>query len=72
MILTSSTLPRTTAVAGTVGILHSAKNKAPSIKRIIITSSMAAALDPSKGPDYEYSEVRRYICAVLLLLDILL
>lgn len=70
MILTSSTLQRATAVSGTVGILHSTKNRAPSVKRVIITSSTASVLDPEKDLDYEYSEVSRYISAALLPLGI--
>ncbi|KAF8610163.1 ketoreductase [Ceratobasidium sp. AG-I] len=46
------------AVEGTIGILKSIKENAPSVKRVVITSSFAAVVDRSKGwrPDYVYSD----------------
>lgn len=46
------------AVIGTTGILKSIKKSAPSVKHVVITSSFAALVDPSKGnwPGHEYSE----------------
>lgn len=37
------------AIIGTTGILKSIKKSAPTVKRVVITSSFAAILDPSKG-----------------------
>lgn len=45
-----------TAVNGTVGILQALKAKAPSVKRVIVTSSFAAIVDPKKPATYKYSE----------------
>jgi nucleoside-diphosphate-sugar epimerase len=46
------------AIIGTTGILKSIKKNAPSVKRVVITSSFAAMVNPSKGdwPGHEYSE----------------
>jgi nucleoside-diphosphate-sugar epimerase len=46
------------AVVGTTGILRSIKKSAPSVKRVVITSSFASIVDGTKGsrPDYTYSE----------------
>ncbi|CAE6478862.1 unnamed protein product [Rhizoctonia solani] len=46
------------AVEGTLGILRSIKARAPSVKRVIITSSFVTVADRSKGarPGYTYSE----------------
>lgn len=46
------------AVAGTIGILKSIHEKASTIERVVITSSFAAMVDPSKGigPEIVYSE----------------
>lgn len=46
------------AIIGTTGILKSIKKSAPSVKRVVITSSFAAIINPSKGdwPGHEYSE----------------
>ncbi|KAG8691840.1 methylglyoxal reductase (NADPH-dependent) gre2 [Ceratobasidium sp. 423] len=46
------------AIEGTLGILRSIKARAPSVKRVIITSSFVAVVDRSKGarPGYTYSE----------------
>ncbi|KAH8820719.1 NADPH-dependent methylglyoxal reductase-like protein GRE2 [Xylogone sp. PMI_703] len=46
------------AMVGTTGILESIKKYAPSVKRVIITSSVVAVTDPTKGnrPGYVYSE----------------
>ncbi|CAE6520424.1 unnamed protein product [Rhizoctonia solani] len=46
------------AIEGTLGILRSVKARAPSVKRVIITSSFVAVADRSKGarPGYTYSE----------------
>lgn len=46
------------AVIGTTGILESAKKYAPTVKRVVITSSFASIVYPSKGtrPGYTYSE----------------
>lgn len=46
------------AMIGTTGILKSIKKSAPTVKRVVITSSFAAILDPSKGgrPGHTYSE----------------
>ncbi|KAK9239669.1 hypothetical protein V1525DRAFT_397277 [Lipomyces kononenkoae] len=46
------------AIKGTTSILQAAKNFAPQVKRIVITSSFAALIDASKGdwPEHTYSE----------------
>lgn len=44
------------AVVGTTGILKAIKKSAPTVKRVVITSSFAAILDPNRKPGYEYSE----------------
>ncbi|KAB8339018.1 hypothetical protein FH972_021957 [Carpinus fangiana] len=46
------------AIIGTTGILKSIKASAPSVKRVVITSSFAAIVDGPKGlrPGYTYSE----------------
>ncbi|KAF2191103.1 NADPH-dependent methylglyoxal reductase-like protein GRE2 [Zopfia rhizophila CBS 207.26] len=46
------------AIIGTTGILKSIKKSAPSVKRVVITSSFAAIINPSKGfwPEHTYSE----------------
>ena len=44
------------AIIGTTGLLKAVKKNAPSVKRVIITSSFAAIVDPTKGsyPGYTY------------------
>ncbi|KAL8819237.1 MAG: hypothetical protein Q9223_002292 [Gallowayella weberi] len=46
------------AILGTTGILKAIQKHAPSVKRVIITSSFAAIINPKLGnrPDYTYSE----------------
>lgn len=47
------------AIIGTTGILKALKKNAPSVKRVVITSSFASIVDGSKGtsiPDKVYSE----------------
>jgi nucleoside-diphosphate-sugar epimerase len=46
------------AIIGTTGILKAIKKNAPSVKHVVITSSFAAIIDPSKGlnPGHVYSE----------------
>ncbi|QRV94714.1 NADPH-dependent methylglyoxal reductase GRE2 protein [Ceratobasidium sp. AG-Ba] len=46
------------AIKGTTGLLQSIKNRGPTVKRVVITSSFAAIVDLSKGdrPGYAYSE----------------
>ncbi|CAF9905209.1 MAG: methylglyoxal reductase (NADPH-dependent) gre2 [Alectoria fallacina] len=46
------------AVIGTTGILESTKKYAPTVKRVVITSSFASIMYPAKGnrPGYIYSE----------------
>jgi hypothetical protein len=46
------------AIVGTTGILQAIKNGAPSVKKVVVTSSFAAVNDPSKGnwPEHTYSE----------------
>lgn len=44
------------AVIGTTGILKAIKKSAPTVKRVVITSSFAAILDVNRAPGYEYSE----------------
>ncbi|KAK9324565.1 hypothetical protein V1517DRAFT_316810 [Lipomyces orientalis] len=46
------------AIKGTTSILYATKNFAPQVKRVIVTSSFAAILNPSKGdwPEHTYSE----------------
>ncbi|KAK4553606.1 Glycine-rich RNA-binding protein 2, mitochondrial [Recurvomyces mirabilis] len=46
------------AIIGTTGILKSIKKSAPSVKRVVITSSFASIVNPFKGnwPDHVYSE----------------
>ncbi|PYH94495.1 NAD(P)-binding protein [Aspergillus ellipticus CBS 707.79] len=45
------------AIHGTKGILRAIKNSAPSVKRVVITSSFAAIVNPDGHPDV-YSESR--------------
>jgi len=46
------------AIIGTTGVLKAIKNYAPTVKRVVITSSFASILDGSKGNswDHTYSE----------------
>ncbi|KAI9725323.1 MAG: methylglyoxal reductase (NADPH-dependent) gre2 [Chrysothrix sp. TS-e1954] len=46
------------AVNGTRGVLRAIKQHAPEVNRVVITSSFAAIIDPSKGarPEHTYSE----------------
>ncbi|KAI9804846.1 MAG: hypothetical protein M1825_001215 [Sarcosagium campestre] len=46
------------AVVGTTGILKAIKKSAPTVKRVVITSSFASIIDASKGnrPGYVYTE----------------
>ena len=46
------------AIVGTTGILKAIKTSAPSVKRVVITSSFAAIVNGQKGlwPDHVYSE----------------
>ncbi|KAL3478888.1 NAD(P)-binding protein [Aspergillus californicus] len=44
------------AVNGTVGLLKAIKNNAPSVKRVVVTSSGAAILDFSKPQTYTFTE----------------
>ena len=46
------------AVIGTTGILKSIKKSAPSVKRVVITSSFASIVNPFTGnwPEHTYSE----------------
>ncbi len=46
------------AINGVVSVLRGAQKNNPGVKRIVITSSFAAHLDPDKGirPGYTYSE----------------
>ncbi|TKA26101.1 hypothetical protein B0A50_04597 [Salinomyces thailandicus] len=46
------------AIIGTTGILKSIKKSAPSVKRVVITSSFASIVNPYKGtwPEHTYSE----------------
>jgi nucleoside-diphosphate-sugar epimerase len=45
-------------VIGTTGILKAIKKSAPTVKKVVITSSFAAIIDGSKGtrPGHTYSE----------------
>lgn len=46
------------AVIGTTGILKSIKASAPTVKRVVVTSSFATIVDGSKGnwPEHTYTE----------------
>jgi len=44
------------AIIGTTGILKAIKKSAPTVKRVVITSSFAAILNVKATPGYEYSE----------------
>ena len=46
------------AIVGTTGILKAIKKSAPTVKRVVITSSFAAIINPTKGlwPEHTYSE----------------
>ncbi|TKA70426.1 hypothetical protein B0A55_07897 [Friedmanniomyces simplex] len=46
------------AIIGTTGILKSVKKSAPTVKRVVITSSFASIINPFKGtwPEHTYSE----------------
>ena len=47
------------AIIGTTGILRAIKKSAPSVKKVVITSSFAAVRDVSKGnwPEHTYTEL---------------
>lgn len=54
------------AIEGTKGILRAIKEKAPSVKRVVITSSFAAIVDPKKQPlNHKYSEVSARITSYI-------
>jgi nucleoside-diphosphate-sugar epimerase len=44
------------AVLGTTGILKSLKKHAPSVKRVVLTSSFASMFQPTAGPTHVYTE----------------
>ncbi|KAE8553905.1 hypothetical protein EYB25_002443 [Talaromyces marneffei] len=44
------------AINGTVGILNAIKKNAPSVKRVVVTSSGAAVMDFSQPPTHTYTE----------------
>jgi nucleoside-diphosphate-sugar epimerase len=46
------------AINGTRNLLHTIQYAAPQVKRVVITSSFASIIDPSKGmrPGHVYSE----------------
>lgn len=44
------------AINGTVGILKSTQKNNPNVKRIVITSSVAAIMDSRKKPPHEFTE----------------
>ncbi|KLJ13171.1 dihydroflavonol-4-reductase [Blastomyces silverae] len=44
------------AINGTVGILRAIKRSAPTVKRVVITSSFGSIINPNKPPDHKYSE----------------
>ncbi|KAI9651859.1 MAG: methylglyoxal reductase (NADPH-dependent) gre2 [Alyxoria varia] len=46
------------AIKGTKGILHAIQANAPTVKRVVITSSFAAIVNPNKGnwPEHTYTE----------------
>jgi nucleoside-diphosphate-sugar epimerase len=47
------------AIIGTTGVLKAIKKNAPSVKRVVITSSFASIVDPKRpttSPDFTYSE----------------
>lgn len=46
------------AIIGTTGVLEAIKKSAPSVKRVVITSSFASIVDGAKGnrPGHTYSE----------------
>ena len=48
----------TPAVVGTTGIVKAVKKNAPSVERVVITSSFAALYNLSKGnwPEHTYTE----------------
>jgi nucleoside-diphosphate-sugar epimerase len=56
------------AINGTVGLLKAVKNNAPSVKRVVVTSSGAAILDFSKPPTYTFTEVKAFFYQSLSLL----
>lgn len=43
------------AIIGTTGILKAIKKNAPSVKRVVITSSFASIIDASKGFNYDHT-----------------
>lgn len=49
------------AIDGTVGILRAVKNKAPTVKRVVVTSSGAAVMDFSQPKTYTYTEVTTWL-----------
>ncbi len=49
------------AIGGTMGILKSIKKNAPNVKRVVITSSAAAILDPAQFDGKTYSEVFQHV-----------
>lgn len=56
------------AVDGTVGILKSITKVNPSVKRVVITSSVAAVLEPAEPPR-TFTEVLPFLRCVLALPD---
>ncbi|KAL1961374.1 hypothetical protein VTO42DRAFT_102 [Malbranchea cinnamomea] len=44
------------AINGTVGLLRAIKRSAPTVKRVVVTSSFAAIIDPAKEPTFTFSE----------------
>ncbi|KAK5169815.1 Glycine-rich RNA-binding protein 2, mitochondrial [Saxophila tyrrhenica] len=46
------------AIIGTTGVLKSIKKSAPSVKRVVVTSSFASIINPEKGswPEHTYTE----------------
>src|SRR5258706_3908816 len=56
------------AINGTRNLLHAIKHAAPQVKRVVITSSFASIIDPSKGmrPGHVYSEKGDFFHSVSL------
>lgn len=49
------------AIDGTVGILKAVKKHAPSVKRVVVTSSGAAVMEFTQPKTYTYTEVATFM-----------
>jgi nucleoside-diphosphate-sugar epimerase len=52
------------AIIGTTGILKAIKKNAPSVKRVVITSSFASIMDASKGTSWTDHTCMQFLLAI--------